>query len=127
MDTETKDLMGNSFECNCGRLHRIPTKHLFYGKNALDSLVETAASMNGYASANVAATVGGLKVLFYADACEAVLSALNGVELLEANSCETISSEVFLVKKLSKNIELAVVRFYELQTNNVTIHSQRTV
>lgn len=31
--------------------------------------VPTAASMNGYASANVAATVKGLKLLFHADAC----------------------------------------------------------
>jgi glycerol-1-phosphate dehydrogenase [NAD(P)+] len=34
--------------------------------------VPTAASMNGYASANVAASIGGLKVLFHADACKAV-------------------------------------------------------
>lgn len=34
--------------------------------------VPTAASMNGYASANVAATVDGLKVLFHADACKSV-------------------------------------------------------
>ena len=32
--------------------------------------VPTAASMNGYASANVAATIDGLKVLFHADACK---------------------------------------------------------
>lgn len=36
--------------------------------------VATAASMNGYASANVAATVGGLKVLFHAEACRAVFA-----------------------------------------------------
>ena len=35
--------------------------------------VATAASMNGYASANVAATVDGLKVLFHARAPEAVI------------------------------------------------------
>ncbi len=34
--------------------------------------VPTAASMNGYASANVAATIGGLKMLFHADACKSV-------------------------------------------------------
>ena len=34
--------------------------------------VPTAASMNGYASANVAATVDGLKVLFHAEPCKAV-------------------------------------------------------
>ncbi|PID77497.1 MAG: hypothetical protein CSB24_01095 [Deltaproteobacteria bacterium] len=33
--------------------------------------VPTAASMNGYASANVAASIGGLKVLFHAEACKA--------------------------------------------------------
>ena len=36
--------------------------------------VPTAASMNGYGSANVAATVEGLKVLFHADACKAVFA-----------------------------------------------------
>ncbi len=36
--------------------------------------VPTAASMNGYASANVAATVDGLKVLFHAEACRAVFA-----------------------------------------------------
>jgi glycerol-1-phosphate dehydrogenase [NAD(P)+] len=36
--------------------------------------VATAASMNGYASANVAATIEGLKVLFHADACQAVFA-----------------------------------------------------
>ena len=36
--------------------------------------VATAASMNGYASANVAATVDGLKVLFHANACQAVFA-----------------------------------------------------
>ncbi|HKJ64532.1 MAG TPA: iron-containing alcohol dehydrogenase, partial [Desulfopila sp.] len=35
--------------------------------------VATAASMNGYASANVAATIDGLKVLFHARAPEAVI------------------------------------------------------
>jgi glycerol-1-phosphate dehydrogenase [NAD(P)+] len=37
-------------------------------------VVPTAASMNGYASANVAATVAGLKVLFHAAPCRAVLA-----------------------------------------------------
>ncbi len=36
--------------------------------------VPTAASMNGYGSANVAATVDGLKVLFHAEACRAVFA-----------------------------------------------------
>ncbi len=36
--------------------------------------IPTAASMNGYGSANVAATVEGLKVLFHADACKAVFA-----------------------------------------------------
>lgn len=35
--------------------------------------IPTAASMNGYGSANVAATVDGLKVLFHAEACKAVV------------------------------------------------------
>ncbi len=37
-------------------------------------VVATAASMNGYASANVAASIDGLKVLFHAEACLAVFS-----------------------------------------------------
>jgi len=37
-------------------------------------VVATAASMNGYASANVAATIEGLKVLFHANACRAVFA-----------------------------------------------------
>ncbi len=37
-------------------------------------VVATAASMNGYASANVAATIDGLKVLFHAQACQAVFA-----------------------------------------------------
>lgn len=36
--------------------------------------VATAASMNGYASSNVAATIEGLKVLFQAEACRAVFA-----------------------------------------------------
>ncbi len=35
--------------------------------------IPTAASMNGYASANVAASIEGLKMLFHADACKAAL------------------------------------------------------
>lgn len=36
--------------------------------------VATAASMNGYGSANVAATIEGLKVLFHAEACQSVFA-----------------------------------------------------
>lgn len=36
--------------------------------------VPTAASMNGYGSANVAASVDGLKVLFHAEACRALFA-----------------------------------------------------
>lgn len=39
--------------------------------------IPTAASMNGYGSANVAATVDGLKVLFHADACQALFADPN--------------------------------------------------
>ncbi len=35
-------------------------------------VVPTAASMNGYGSANVAATIDGLKMLFHAEACKSV-------------------------------------------------------
>lgn len=161
------DLLGTTFDCDCGKRHTVPTKQMCYGENAYDQLSETAstvangptylliadvrtyetagrrvekklrseavvvnvhiiqdndgespatddetrdailrdapkadlyiavgsgvvndltkwisylekkpyitvptaASMNGYASANVAASIDGLKVLFHADAC----------------------------------------------------------
>jgi len=167
---EHKHLLGSSFDCDCGKKHRVPTQFFHYGENAFDFLIETArsvcngqkcliladirtydvagkrveellkngfsevyhyivpdvhnespatddvtkdliletspsvdlyigvgsgvisnlakwvaflcdkpyiiiltaASMNGYASANVAATIGGLKMLFHASACQAV-------------------------------------------------------
>jgi glycerol-1-phosphate dehydrogenase [NAD(P)+] len=166
------DLLGTSFDCDCGRHHSVPTKHFFYSADAFDSLVNTArdvaagtnylvladsrtfqvagsrveqllytggakvrhfivpdregeppvtddrtrdlllaqappadlyvavgsgvindlgkwiaylkqkpyiivataASMNGYASANVSATIEGLKILFHAEACQAVFA-----------------------------------------------------
>lgn len=169
---ELSDLLGTSFDCDCGRRHRVPTRHLLYGTDVFSKLpslakeyvgeggcllvadqrtfeaagrevlealtsagvkcafylvpdgeegtpaaddhtrdriragtapadlyisvgsgvindlvkwvafledspymsVATAASMNGYASANVAATVDGLKVLFHARAPEAVVA-----------------------------------------------------
>jgi glycerol-1-phosphate dehydrogenase [NAD(P)+] len=49
-------------------------KWLAYLKKKPYIAVPTAASMNGYASANVAATVNGLKVLFHAEACRAVFA-----------------------------------------------------
>ncbi len=42
--------------------------------------VATAASMNGYASANVSATMEGLKVLFHAEACQAVFAVPEMIE-----------------------------------------------
>ncbi len=172
------DLLGTSFDCQCGRHHQVPTKHLFYEKDALSKLPEfvksvadsqtflvladqrtyevvgrlveegleksgadvqhlivpdrdfeppvtnektrdfllenaptvdlyiavgsgvmndlgkwlaylkkkpyvsvaTAASMNGYASANVSATMDGLKVLFHAEACQAVFAIPEVIE-----------------------------------------------
>ena len=169
---EENNLLGTSFNCQCGRHHTVPTRHMFYRENAFDFLLDTAqsiadgpnyliiadartyavagisveeklcsgttqvshfiipdqegespatddmtrdlildqapqadlyiavgsgvindlvkwvaylrkkpyiavataASMNGYASANVAATVDGLKVLFHAEACIAVFT-----------------------------------------------------
>ena len=169
---EKNDLLGTSFNFQCGKHHVVPTRHMFYGEDAFDFLLETAqsiadgsdyliiadtrtylvagltvkeklrsggaevshfiipdqegeppatddktrdlildqapqadlyiavgsgvindlvkwvaylrkkpyitvataASMNGYASANVAATVDGLKVLFHAEACLAVFA-----------------------------------------------------
>ncbi len=32
------DLLGTSFDCQCGRHHQVPTKHLFYEKDALSHL-----------------------------------------------------------------------------------------
>jgi glycerol-1-phosphate dehydrogenase [NAD(P)+] len=40
----------------------------------------TAASMNGYASANVSATIEGLKVLFHAEACKGVFALPEVIE-----------------------------------------------
>jgi glycerol-1-phosphate dehydrogenase [NAD(P)+] len=173
------DLWGKSFDCECGRRHRIPTEHYFYEPRAIERLCETAegyaaepnylliadrrtyeaagaavqerlkragaevnlyivqdyengespktddltkdsilrdapesqaliavgsgvlndltkwvaferkkpffavataASMNGYASANVAATVDGLKVLFHAEACKGVFAVPEIIE-----------------------------------------------
>lgn len=172
------DLLGTSFDCQCGRHHEVPTKRLFYGSDALAQLPEfaksvsagqtslvladqrtyevagrqvedglkksvtdvhllivpdrhgespvtdaetrdflldsapvvdlviavgsgvindlgkwlaylkkkpylsvaTAASMNGYASANVSATIDGLKVLFHAEACQAVFAVPEIIE-----------------------------------------------
>lgn len=171
-DMNHSELLGNTFDCDCGKRHTIPTKHYYYGSDALRHLAEiaasstsgktyllvadtrtyaaagqrveallktgtadvhvyivpdegeespaaddktkdrfladapaadlyisvgsgvindltkwvasllkkpyltvpTAASMNGYGSANVAATVEGLKVLFHADACLAAFA-----------------------------------------------------
>ncbi|MBU2514974.1 sn-glycerol-1-phosphate dehydrogenase [bacterium] len=42
--------------------------------------VATAASMNGYASANVSAAINGLKVLFHARACQAVFAVPEIIE-----------------------------------------------
>lgn len=48
------------------------TKWVAFLRNRPFISVPTAASMNGYASANVAAKIDGLKVLFHANACQAV-------------------------------------------------------
>jgi len=71
-------------------LHELPEADLYLavGSGVINDLVKwvgflrktpyvvvpTAASMNGYASANVAATVDGLKVLFHAEPCRAVVA-----------------------------------------------------
>lgn len=49
-------------------------KWVSFLRNAPYIAVATAASMNGYASANVAATIDGLKVLFHAEACRAMFA-----------------------------------------------------
>lgn len=79
-DDRTKDLI----------LARAPITDLFIavGSGVINDLVKwvaflrrkpylcvaTAASMNGYASANVAASIAGLKVLFHAEPCLALFS-----------------------------------------------------
>jgi glycerol-1-phosphate dehydrogenase [NAD(P)+] len=50
------------------------TKWIAYERKKPFITVPTAASMNGYASANVSASIGGLKVLFHAQACKGVLA-----------------------------------------------------
>ncbi len=50
------------------------TKWVAYLRGKPYIVVPTAASMNGYASANVAASVDGLKVLFHAEACKALFA-----------------------------------------------------
>jgi glycerol-1-phosphate dehydrogenase [NAD(P)+] len=172
------DLLGKSFDCECGRRHTVPTEHLYYSSSAVDRLPEvarqyvarpdyliiadertyeiaghlveealkndgatvkcfivpdregespitddetrdfilgqapsaelyiasgsgvindltkwiaferkkpfltvaTAASMNGYASSNVSATINGLKVLFQAQACKGVFAIPDVIE-----------------------------------------------
>ncbi len=38
------DLLGTSFECECGRMHRVPIRRLTYASNAVQSLPETLRS-----------------------------------------------------------------------------------
>ncbi len=50
------------------------TKWIAYERGKPFLTVPTAASMNGYASANVSASIKGLKVLFHAEACKGVFA-----------------------------------------------------
>ncbi len=63
-------------------------------------VIATAASMNGYASANVAATIEGLKVLFHARACQAVF-ALPGIIINAPHELTTSGLGDVLAKSVS--------------------------
>lgn len=82
-DDTTKDfILANAPDCDLyiavgsGVINDL-VKWAAFLKNKPYIAVPTAASMNGYASANVAATVDGLKVLFHAKACLAVFADAN--------------------------------------------------
>ncbi|MEE4240660.1 MAG: iron-containing alcohol dehydrogenase [Desulfopila sp.] len=73
-DTATRDLIINEapeadvyIAVGSGVINDLVKWAAYLGKKTYFT-IPTAASMNGYASANVAATVDGLKVLFHADA-----------------------------------------------------------
>ena len=79
-DTETRDLiLGKAPDAEIyiasgsGTINDL-TKWVAYERGKPFVTVPTAASMNGYASANVSATIGGLKVLFHAEACRGVFA-----------------------------------------------------
>lgn len=79
-DDQTRDLMLNQapeadlyIAVGSGVINDL-AKWLAYLKQKPYIIVATAASMNGYASANVSAVVEGLKILFHAQACQAVFA-----------------------------------------------------
>jgi glycerol-1-phosphate dehydrogenase [NAD(P)+] len=79
-DTETRDLIlkeapdaGIYIASGSGTINDL-TKWVAYERGKPFVTVPTAASMNGYASANVSASIGGLKMLFHAQACRGVFA-----------------------------------------------------
>jgi glycerol-1-phosphate dehydrogenase [NAD(P)+] len=56
------------------------TKWIAYERKKSYFIVPTAASMNGYSSANVSALINGLKVLFHAQACKGVFAVPEIIE-----------------------------------------------
>jgi glycerol-1-phosphate dehydrogenase [NAD(P)+] len=79
-NTETRDLILSEapdtdvyIASGSGTINDL-TKWIAYERKKPLITVPTAASMNGYASANVSASIGGLKVLFHAQACKGVLA-----------------------------------------------------
>jgi glycerol-1-phosphate dehydrogenase [NAD(P)+] len=79
-NTETRDLIlkeapdaGIYIASGSGTINDL-TKWVAYERGKPFVTVPTAASMNGYASANVSASIGGLKVLFHAEACKGVFA-----------------------------------------------------
>jgi len=51
------ELLGRSFDCECGASHHVPTRLVRCGRGALDTVPETAAELCGAASALVVADV----------------------------------------------------------------------
>ncbi len=85
-DNKTKNyLLGNAPESDIliaigsGVINDL-TKWIAHLRQKPYIVVPTAASMNGYASANVSATVDGLKILFQAEACKAVFAVPEIIE-----------------------------------------------
>jgi len=94
-DDETKEFIENQapraeayIAAGSGVINDL-TKWIAYERKKPFLTVATAASMNGYASANVSASIDGLKVLFLAQACKGVFAI---PEIIENAPFELTSS-----------------------------------
>lgn len=70
-------LLGTSFDCSCGKRHHIPTRHIFYGVDALSHLAEIGAS-----------TSAGPKYLIIADTRTWKAAGEQALRQLEAVDCK---------------------------------------